>query len=287
MVKRSICRTYIFFIKKVASFFATFFICAALAWFFYSYKCFYNPALSMKKFYLFFFALAICFFVFGQSNPDKPNISLKWAPTGIVFGNISLQAEYNFGKNSLTAKIGIPFNKHQTFQFDDKDADFSMRATSFLAGYRTYLSKKHMKGLYFEPYFKYVHHTSEGTGSADLSGDKVVMNFTNDYNEVGVGAQLGAQFLISKKFVIDLFFLGPEINSARNSFRAVEPSGTLPWTSDQANQAEQDIRDFIHQFPFIRNKVNVMVDQNNKTVIADFKGVLPGYRIGVSFGFAF
>jgi hypothetical protein len=30
-----------------------------------------------------------------------------------------------------------------------------------------------------------------------------------------------------------------------------------------------------------------MVDQNNKTVMANFKGALPGYRIGVSFGFAF
>jgi hypothetical protein len=162
-----------------------------------------------------------------------------------------------------------------------------MRATSFLAGYRTYLSKKHMKGLYFEPYFKYVHHTSEGSGNTILSGDKVVMNFTNDYNGVGVGVQLGAQFLISKKFVIDFFFFGPEINSSRNNFKAIEISTTLPWTSTQASEAEQDIRDFIHQFPFIRNKVDVMVDQNNKTVLADFKGALPGYRIGVSIGFVF
>jgi len=117
--------------------------------------------------------------------------------------------------------------------------------------------------LYFEPYFKYVHHTSEGTGNAVLSGDKVVMNFTNDYNGVGAGVQLGAQFLISKKFVIDLFFLGPEINSSKNNFKAVETSTTLPWTSIQANEAEQDIRDFIDQFPFIRHRVNITVDQNN------------------------
>jgi hypothetical protein len=241
----------------------------------------------MKKIYLLLFTVLLCFFVSGQSNPVKPNISLKWAPTGIVFGNISLHAEYNFGKNSLTAKIGIPFSKHQAFQFDNKDADFTMRATSFLAGYRTYLSKKHMKGLYFEPYFKYVHHTSEGVGNAVLDVDQVVMNFTNDYNSAGVGAQLGVQFLISKKIVIDFFFLGPEINSGRNNFKAVETSSTIPWTSVQASEAEQNIRDFIHQFPFIRNRVNVMVDQSNKTVIADFKGALPGYRIGVSFGIAF
>lgn len=241
----------------------------------------------MKKIHLLLLTLSLYGLATGQTSNVKPSIALKWAPTGIVFGNISLQGEYNFGKNSLTAKIGIPFNKHQTFQFDDKDADFSMRATSFLAGYRTYLSKKHMRGLYFEPYFKYVHHTSEGTGNAVLGGEPVIMSFTNDYNGTGLGIQLGVQFLMAKKFVIDLFFLGPEINSSKNNFRSVETSSTIPWTTVQASEAEQDIRDFIDQFPFIRHRVNVTVDQNNKTVLADFKGVLPGYRIGVSFGFAF
>lgn len=144
-----------------------------------------------------------------------------------------------------------------------------------------------MAGLYFEPYFKYLHHTAEGVGNAVLSGENVVMNFTNEYNGVGVGAQLGIQFLIKKKIVIDFFFLGPEINSARNDFKANEISNTPPWTQSQATEAEQDIRDFIKKFPFIRNKMDVMVDANQKIVTASFKGVLPGYRIGVSFGIAF
>lgn len=241
----------------------------------------------MKKISLLLCVMALTSFVSAQSGIMHPNISFKWAPTGIVFGNISLQGEYNFGKNSLTAKIGVPFNKHQTFQFDNKAADFSMKAISFFTGYRTYLSKKHMKGLYFEPYFKYVHHISEGTGSTLLTGEKAVMNFTNDYNGAGLGAELGIQFFISKKIVVDFFFLGPEINSGRNSFKAVEISSSIPWTSVQASEAEQDIRDFIRQFPFIRNKVDIMVDQNNKTVFADFNGILPGYRIGLSFGLAF
>lgn len=87
--------------------------------------------------------------------------------------------------------------------------------------------------------------------------------------------------------MIDFFFLGPEINSSKNNFKAVEASSTIPWSSVKANEAEQDIRDFIDQFPFIKNKTNIVVDQNNKTVMANFKGVLPGYRIGVSFGYAF
>jgi hypothetical protein len=99
--------------------------------------------------------------------------------------------------------------------------------------------------------------------------------------------QLGAQFLIGKHFVIDLFFLGPEINSASNSFKAVEVSNTLPWTYADQWEAETQIRKFIDQFPFIRNKTVVMIDRENKRVIADFKGALPGLRTGVSIGFAF
>ena len=241
----------------------------------------------MKKIIVFFVFLAAPALLVAQSKTMRPSIGLKWAPTGIFLGSLSLHAEYNFGKNSLTAKIGVPVTRHHMFRYDDKDAAFSMRATSFLAGYRTYLSKKHMKGFYFEPFFKYVHHSSEGSGNAMLDGENVRMNFTNDYNGVGAGVQLGVQFLIRKRMVIDFFFFGPEINAARNNFKAVEVSNVTPWNSADAYQAEQDVRDFIHHFPFIRHHVDVNVDNANKTVRADFKGALPGYRIGISVGVAF
>jgi hypothetical protein len=87
--------------------------------------------------------------------------------------------------------------------------------------------------------------------------------------------------------VIDFFFLGPEINSSTNDFKAIELTSTIPWNTIEANDAEQEIKDFIDEFPFIRNKTKVMVDPNNRSVFADFKGALPGMRIGVSFGVAF
>ena len=223
----------------------------------------------------------------AQEDAEDQRIVVKWAPTGLILGSISLQGEYNFGTNSLTAKIGLPANTHNSLTYEDKDARFTLKATSFLAGYRIYLSKKHMRGMYFEPFFKYVHHMAEGTGYGTLTGQPVVMDFTNSYNGFGIGAQLGAQFFIGKRFVIDLFFLGPEINSAKNNFKAVEISNSLPWTTVQASEAEKDIRDFIDKFPFIRNRTDVVVDQTNKTVTADFKGALPGLRTGVSFGFSF
>lgn len=234
--------------------------------------------------------LCLSCFVFAQDNPEnpQPNVSVKWAPTGLIVGSASLQAEYNFGdRNSLTAKIGLPVRVKNTFTYDDGDAGFTMKATSFLAGYRTYFSKKHMRGLYWEPFFKYVHHTSEGTGAGTLYNRSARFSFTNNYNGVGVGIQLGTQFFIGKKFVVDLFFLGPEINSASNSFKASEISNTLPWTYHEAKDAEYEIREFIDQFPFVRKNTTVMVDRDNKRVNADFKGALPGIRAGFSVGFSF
>lgn len=187
----------------------------------------------------------------------------------------------------MTAKIGLPVKAHHSFTYDGHDADFNMRATSFLAGYRTYFSKKHLKGLYYEPFFKYVHHTSEGTGKGTLSNRTAIFSFTNDYNGIGAGVQLGAQFFIGKRFVIDLFFLGLEINSATNSFKSNEVSNTVEWSYVDAHEAEREIREFIDQFPFIRNRTNVMVDKENKWVNAEFKGALPGVRTGISIGIAF
>ncbi len=233
--------------------------------------------------------IAAFFLLFSASAQETtPNISFKFAPLGLIVGSGNLQAEYNFGgKHSLTAKIGLPVNVRQVFDFEDQDAAFDLKAMSFLAGYRIYLSKKHFRGLYLEPFFKYVNHSSEGEGSGTLNSNPVRFNFTNEYNAAGIGAQLGAQFLINKHFVIDLFFFGPEINSARNNFKASEQTRTLPWTSAEAREAENDIRNFLDQFPFVRNNTNVMIDQNNRIVTATFQGALPGIRTGFSIGYAF
>jgi hypothetical protein len=242
----------------------------------------------MKKPILIIFCSFILLGAVAQEKSINPNVTLKWAPTGLILGSLSLQGEYNFSsKASLTAKIGVPISSHHSFDYNGDDADFDLKATSFLAGYRMYLSKHHLRGLYFEPFFKYVHHIGEGETNSSLNGRPVRFGFTNDYNGVGVGAQLGAQFLIKNKFVIDLFFLGPEINAANNNFKAVEATSSLSWTEAEAQDAEREIRDFIDKFPFIRNNTKVMVDRNNRTVTTEFKGALPGMRIGASFGVAF
>ena len=237
-----------------------------------------------------FILLALFLFITSTAQDTKiytPNITVKWAPTGLILGSLSLQGEYNIGgKSSLTAKIGLPVNARHQFDYKNDNASFDMKATSFLAGYRMYLSKKHLSGFYLEPYFKYVHQSSEGQANTSLNYRPAIMNFTNEYNGAGIGVQLGVQFLINKRFVIDLFLVGPELNAASNKFRSIEPT-SVPWTDDEAREAAKDIEDFLDKFPFIRNNTTVMADKTNRTVTADFKGALAGLRTGVSFGLAF
>lgn len=242
----------------------------------------------MKNILLLTASLFIISVAAAQKTEFAPKLSFKWAPTGLLVGSVSLQGEYNFGgKNSITAKIGVPANTHQTFEYEGSDAEFTMKATSFLAGYRRYLSKKQMRGFYLEPFFHYVHHISEGSGTGTIGARSVLMNFTNDYDGYGIGAQLGTQFFIGKRIVVDIFLLGPQINAATNNLKAVETSNTIPWTDFEADDAERDIKEFIDQFPFIRDKTTVTVNREAKTVMADFKGALPGFRTGLSIGFAF
>ncbi|MFI5187305.1 MAG: hypothetical protein ACHQF0_11305 [Chitinophagales bacterium] len=241
----------------------------------------------MKKFTHLIIVLLVFLQPVSAQKTFEPKITLKWAPTGLILGDASFQGEYSFlNKSSLTAKIGVPFNRTYHANFDGHNVTMSMKAFSFLAGFRKYLSKQVLKGFYIEPFFTYAHHTSDGTGEGTLDNQPVTMDFTNAYNGVGIGVQLGSQFIIAKRFVIDLFFFGPQLTSSTNNFRAIDYSDAAAWNTIQAEEAEQDIRDFLNQFPFIKNKVNVLVDKPNKTVTADFSGALVGIRFGVSIGIA-
>lgn len=224
----------------------------------------------------------------GQQLPaSNTRATVKWAPTGLVYGGLNFQSEYNLSeKRSVTARIGLPLSIQNTVEYDGKNVDFDMKATSLSAGYRMYLSKKPMRGLYVEPYAKYVHHSSDGVGTGSLEDKMAILDFTNEYKAVGVGAQLGAQFFLGGRVVVDVYFLGPEINSASDHLKVVEVSNQLPWTALEAEDAENTIRSFVNRYPFVRNRTDIKVDRSNRTVTADFKGALPGYRAGVSLGIA-
>ena len=242
-----------------------------------------------RKASLFFICLLSFNLVYPQdfSSAEKYR-TIKLAPASLLFGSLSLLGEYNLkNSHSFTIKAGFPVAAQHTFTYDNRSTKFRMEGTAFQVGFRTYLGQKHLAGFYLEPYFKYLKHESIGTGEGDLMGQAVIYDFTNLYEGNAFGLQLGIQWLLGERWVIDLFLFGPEINASVNSFSALETTNKGAWTPVQAFDAERDMRDFLNKFPFLKNRFEVMADPEKRRVDANFTGTLPGLRTGVSIGFAF
>lgn len=224
-----------------------------------------------------------------QKDPQSftPSYAVKWNPTSIYFGKISVQGEYNFKKKkSVTFSVGIPMTKSTTVEMDDKDRKVDMKTFSVMGGYRMYLGKKTMTGVYFEPYLKYLKNDAATMINTDLNGEPTDLFTTSRLSTFGVGAQLGVQFMIAKRVTFDFFFLGPEANMAKHTVVMKDQTpGT--WDQSEAQAAQDEINDNIGDVPVIGKKLKVTVDANNKTVSSDYSGFLPGIRFGLSVGVRF
>lgn len=249
----------------------------------------------MKKIFLAVSCLAVFATARAQSQDEKtekeqfqPSTAVKWNPSSLYFGKIGLQGEYNFKKKkSITFAVGIPMSKKTSVEIDDEDRDVEMKTFSVMGGYRMYLGKKTMTGVYFEPYLKYLKNDAATIINADLDGEPVDFATTSQYSGFGVGAQLGVQFMIAKRVTFDFFFLGPEANSAKHTVLMKDISSTLPWDANEAADAEREINESIGELPVIGDKINVTVDAAGKTVSSSYKGFLPGIRFGLSVGVRF
>ena len=219
---------------------------------------------------------------FGQYNKQ---VFAKWSPGSLAAGKITVGGEYNFKKkNSFELFIGLPSGMNHRFNYDSNTSNLRSKAFSVLAGYRFYFGKKKASGLYLEPYAKYLHQQFNGILKGQLNGETATFDTRSDYKGFGLGAQLGVQFLIAKRFILDLFILGPEANSASFTSSATDIASNIPWTLVKAGEAEKDIKDALKNIPIVGDKIEVSVNQADKTVTTRYNGFVPGARFGASVG---
>jgi hypothetical protein len=224
-------------------------------------------------------------FAGGAIAQEAPNTVIKWAPATLFTGKVTVGAEYNFShKNSVELLVGIPATISRTVDYDDTKSKINSKAFSVLAGYRRYLGKRPMSGLYLEPYLKYLKHEGNGMLEGALQGETAIFDTKTSYEGFGVGAQLGVQFLISNRVTIDFYFLGPEANISKFSSSATDVASNIPWSQVKADEAERDIKEVLEDIPLIGDKTEVTVDQIGKTVTTKYDGFLPGFRFGISIG---
>jgi len=203
------------------------------------------------------------FAIFGanaqhQITGFQKSYAFKWNPSGLYFGKIALQTEYNFKKKkSFTFDLGIPYNKTIIRNINNEDKSLALKTFSVKGGYRMYLGKKTMTGVYFEPYLKYL---KNDASTSFRSNNNTAYVLTSSYSGVGLGAQLGVQFMIAKRLTFDFFFLGPEANTVHHKAILQDISTTKNWDDH---------------------------DAQNKRVTSSYNGFLPGFRFGLSVGWHF
>jgi hypothetical protein len=230
-------------------------------------------------------ALLFSLGVFAQSNS---NFIAKWAPGALAAGKITVGGEYNFKhRKSVTLMVGIPNPRTYEVEYDANNSDVETKGYSVVAGYRYYLSKRQVSGFYIEPFAKYVDHEGSGILKGELVNEQADFDTKVSYKAYGVGAQLGVQFLVAKRFAIDLYLLGPEANIAKFRSTAKDISSIFPWTPQMAAEAKADIEEIVQDIPIIGDKAEVNVNSVTKTVSVDYDGFLPSLRAGISIGWRF
>jgi|SRR5664279_321730 len=154
------------------------------------------------------------------------------------------------------------------------------------AEFRFYLSKENKyvapHGIYLAPYLSYYSFSADNTLThTDSSGDQSSVNLNATISLFNVGFELGYQFVVFKRFVIDAEMFGPSFSTY--SFQA-GISGHLDGHTD--NETLQAVLDALKaKFPLLSDL------SSSKTVygsgVASSKFPAIGFRYTVSIGFMF
>jgi hypothetical protein len=239
-----------------------------------------------------------------EVKPFRRSFAVKFNPGSLAFGKASFGTEWNYRpKRSVTFYLGVPMNTKvpdgilkQMLGDEQKNPTIEYKSFSIAAGYRMYMGKRPMTGFYFEPYIKHMSFEMNGTYTDKIDfggtvGEKdATLRITNKYSGIGVGAQLGLQFMIAKTVVFDMFILGPEANISNlsSTFKDVTGSPTdTYWADADLAAIEREIRDAVKGIPMVGEKINVKADRAGKSISADYNGFLPGLRAGISVGIRF
>ena len=95
------------------------------------------------------------------------------------------------------------------------DKDKQKSGYTFGADYRFYLAKENKyaapHGVYLAPYISYYHFNNQRAGRDTVNGDNLTLS--TSMNFLNIGGELGYQFVIKNRFVIDCVLVGPALTS--------------------------------------------------------------------------
>jgi hypothetical protein len=150
---------------------------------------------------------------------------------------------------------------------------------TFGADYRFYLAKENKyaapRGVYLAPYVSFYHFNNQKGGRDTANGNNLTLNTTMNF--FNVGGELGYQFVIKNRFVIDCVLVGPALTSY---YFNVKLDGDL----SNSNENLQAIIDALKEkYPVLKDLTNG--EGISKSGISNFWSI--GFRYAIHIGYRF
>lgn len=229
--------------------------------------------------------------VFSQDAPKDFKNSVKFNVSNTLLYDSSYQFSYErIIKENQSFNVFVGYQEFPLITIDlgsNASFDKSSSRTGFSAGadYRFYLGSinkdKAPRGVYLAPFVSFfqfgtdrnITHTDPNTGAVNSANLSAKLNLTN------FGGELGYQFVLWDRFVIDCVLFGPSITRYKYNIKA---DGDLSGLDE--NEIAQKIIDAMKEkFPNIGNIKNE--EGVTKKGVQSITAV--GFRYNVSIGYRF
>lgn len=218
-------------------------------------------------------------FAHAQQGAVKLNL------LGLAFNNLSGSFEYVISENQsiiLEATYKIPGDFAKVITNNSSGISTSeISGFAIRPEYRMYASRNETpKGFYFAPYLNYNQSNLDFTGTYE--GEAATG--TGKFTAVGPGIQIGTQWVIADRVVLDWNFLGVSLNRYKLSATVTPDNSAV----DLA-QFNEDIVQSVTDIPIIGKRVEkrIQIDEASNTLSANipfwFAGLRTGFSVGVLF----
>ena len=213
-------------------------------------------------------------------NVIKLNIT-SW----ILYTNgVQINYERILSKNRSITIFGGPIQFPMPTIIANSPLNFDKNKTKigFVLGseYRFYLAKENKDpaphGVYLAPFVSYYHFTNQRMGHDTTNQDNLTLVTNMDF--LNIGGELGYQFVIKKRFVVDCVMFGPALSSYYFSLKL---NGS---TSGDYSEQVQAILDAMKQkFPLLKDLSNG--EKLSTSGISNFWSL--GFRYAIHIGYRF
>lgn len=216
----------------------------------------------------------------AQDNVVKAGLS------GAFLGDFNLAYERMLNSNrSLQLKVGYlnpvvsPFFTEETITPEAYHFIQENGGMSASLEYRFYISEKlSAEGFYIAPYLRWFNQFVDYEDEIESR----LYTVNTIVNTVGVGAQLGYQWILNEIFTIDFHFLGIGLDYYMASLKySVDPKPT----GFNYSEVTPHIDDVFSDIIYLKDRLKHEVNEDNHTSKLPF--LFPGFRMGISLGMAF